>query len=227
MDFLKNSPGHGKVMEFQFLVPKYHAVWKLGKFSLSPSKNMPQKGWVFSISELWKIFKSGHEKVMEKSLNFISQFLREPCLKIWRDHCCMLKLMCSHRHQDEDCLKPNLTLVRVDSELALHAFFIRTSKILNEPRCTIWASVMSFQPHVTERPLLKKCLSQVINEVSSRVSSQTTVLIQNDRKRFSTNGAKIVFSVLTLTTTHARGDIAQLNTAIHMEKCCMAKSLKT
>ena len=38
MDFLKNGPGHGKVMEFQFLVPRYHAVSKLEKFSLSPSK---------------------------------------------------------------------------------------------------------------------------------------------------------------------------------------------
>ena len=39
---------------------------------------MPPKGWVFSISESWKIL-IGHEKVMEKSLNFIAQFLYEPC----------------------------------------------------------------------------------------------------------------------------------------------------
>ena len=39
---------------------------------------MPSKGWVFSISESWKIL-IGHEKVMEKSLNFIAQFLYEPC----------------------------------------------------------------------------------------------------------------------------------------------------
>ena len=38
---------------------------------------MPPKGWVFSISESWKIL-IGHEKVMEKSLNFIAQFLYEP-----------------------------------------------------------------------------------------------------------------------------------------------------
>ena len=40
---------------------------------------MPPKGWVFSISESWKIL-IGHEKVMEKSLNFIAQFLYEPCI---------------------------------------------------------------------------------------------------------------------------------------------------
>ena len=39
---------------------------------------MPPKGWVFSISESWKIL-IGHEKVMEKSVNFIAQFLYEPC----------------------------------------------------------------------------------------------------------------------------------------------------
>ena len=42
---------------------------------------MPPKGWVFSISESWKIL-IGHEKVMEKSLNFIAQFLYEPCRRI-------------------------------------------------------------------------------------------------------------------------------------------------
>ena len=39
---------------------------------------MPPEGWVFSISESWKI-KIGHEKVMEKSLNFITQFVCELC----------------------------------------------------------------------------------------------------------------------------------------------------
>ena len=55
MDLRENGRGHGKVMEFHFLVQRFRAVLKLEKLSKSPSKNMPPKGWVFSISESWKI----------------------------------------------------------------------------------------------------------------------------------------------------------------------------
>ena len=40
--FRKNSPGHGKVVDFHFWVKMFHAVWKLETLVLSSSKNMPQ-----------------------------------------------------------------------------------------------------------------------------------------------------------------------------------------
>ena len=64
MDFRENSRGQGKVMEFHFFGPKISCCLKTGKILLVTEKNMPPKGWVFSISESWKIL-IGHEKVME------------------------------------------------------------------------------------------------------------------------------------------------------------------
>ena len=40
IQFRKNDRGHGKVIEFRFLVQIFHAVWKLETFSLLFSKNM-------------------------------------------------------------------------------------------------------------------------------------------------------------------------------------------
>ena len=74
MDFRENSRGHGKVMEFHFFGPKISCCLKTGKILLVTEQKY---SWVFSISESWKIL-IGHEKVMEKSLNFIAQFLYEP-----------------------------------------------------------------------------------------------------------------------------------------------------
>ena len=39
-----------KSWNFLFLAQIYAAVWKLGTFCLSGGKNMPQKGWILSIS---------------------------------------------------------------------------------------------------------------------------------------------------------------------------------
>ena len=64
MDFRENGRGHGKVMEFPFFGPKISCCLKTGKIHLVTEQ---------------KYGPEGHEKVMEKSLNFIAQFLYEPC----------------------------------------------------------------------------------------------------------------------------------------------------
>ena len=80
MDFGENGWGHGKVMEFHFFGPKISFCLKTGKILLVTEQKYDPKGWVFSISDSWNIY-IGHENIMEKSLNFIAQFLYEPCFK--------------------------------------------------------------------------------------------------------------------------------------------------
>ena len=57
-------------MEFHFLVQIFCTVRKLEVFSLLSSKNMPAKGWVFSIILVMENL-NWSSKVMEKSWNFI------------------------------------------------------------------------------------------------------------------------------------------------------------
>ena len=65
-DFRENGRGHGKVIEFQFVVQMSHAVWKLETFSLSLSKKYAKK-WLgfqhFLVMENWNWSWTTHGKV--------------------------------------------------------------------------------------------------------------------------------------------------------------------
>ena len=75
MDFRRNGRGHGKVMEFHFLGPNISCCLKTGKILLvTEQKTCLQKAG-FSVFLSYGKFKL----VMKKSLNFIAQFLYEPC----------------------------------------------------------------------------------------------------------------------------------------------------
>ena len=68
-------------MEFHFFKSNDFVLFENWKSQLVTEQNCVPKGWVFCISESWKI-KIGREKVMEKSLNFITQFLYEPWMRV-------------------------------------------------------------------------------------------------------------------------------------------------
>ena len=75
MDFRKNGRGNGKIMEFHFFGPNISYCLKTGNILLViEQKYAPKRAGFSVLFSHWK-----HKLIMEKSLNFIVQFLCEPC----------------------------------------------------------------------------------------------------------------------------------------------------
>ena len=75
MEFRKNGRGHGKVMEFSFFGPNICSCLETRNILLvRGQKYAPQKAGFLAFLSHGKL-----KLVMENSLNFIAQFLYEPC----------------------------------------------------------------------------------------------------------------------------------------------------
>ena len=75
MEFRKNGRGHGKVMEFSFFGPNISGCLETRNILLvREQKIYPKKAGFSAFLSHGKL-----KLVMEKSLNFIAQFLYEPC----------------------------------------------------------------------------------------------------------------------------------------------------
>ena len=80
MNFRENGQGHGKVMEFHLFGPKISCRLKTWKNSPSHRAKICLQKSGFSVFLSHGKFKL----VMEKSLNFIAQFLYEPCVSQYK-----------------------------------------------------------------------------------------------------------------------------------------------